>query len=73
MKGFFYLHFVRKSVTDWFKIWAKIFCSDKNGALTKKLHCYKKKSKLKFSLLQKNDSYGKNWGAKNLGKLLQIL
>jgi hypothetical protein len=26
---------------------AKIFCCNRNGALSKKLHCYRKKSKLK--------------------------
>jgi hypothetical protein len=60
------------------RLWvgAKIFCCDTNGTFSKKLHCYRKNSygykKIETSITQ-NDSVGKNWGEKNLGKLLRIL
>jgi hypothetical protein len=56
MKRFYFLNFLRKNVTYGFKIWnqlaikiytrlwvrAKIFCCYRNGALSEKLHCYRK-------------------------------
>jgi hypothetical protein len=63
------------------RLWvrANIFCCDRNRALLKSSIVIekKKKSKFRFSWLQKiettHKTTGKNCGAKNLGILLQIL
>jgi hypothetical protein len=54
------------------RLWVrvKIFCCDRNGALSKKLHCYRKKiAKIKFLMVTKKSYKTTRLGAKNLGKL----
>jgi hypothetical protein len=49
----------------------RIFCCDRNGALSKKLQCYRKKkiAKIKFLMVTKKSYKTTRLGAKNLGKL----
>jgi hypothetical protein len=52
---------------------AKIYCCDRKGALSKKIQRKNKVIKINILMVTNNGSFSKNWGAKNLGKLLRIL